>query len=61
MHFEAKYLPCGLASSSLVNTAGLLMASAGVLGGFALAKSMCERGGMLKKDAFGPVERQRLS
>lgn len=37
------------------------MASVGVLGGFALAKRMCERGGMLKKDAFGPVERQWLS
>lgn len=30
------------------------MASAGVLGGFALAKSMCERCRMLKKGCFWP-------
>lgn len=36
VHFEVKYLLCGSASSLLVNTAGLPMASAGVLGGCAL-------------------------
>lgn len=38
VHLEVKYLPCGPASSLLVNTAGLPMASAEVLGGCALQK-----------------------
>lgn len=49
VHFKATYLPCGLAFSLLVNTAGLSMASAGSLGGFALAKGVCEGGKMLEK------------
>lgn len=44
VHFEVKYLLCGSASSLLVNTAGLPMVSAGVLGGCALQKS-CVKGG----------------
>lgn len=38
VHFEVKYLPCGPASSLLVNTAGFPMVSVEVLGVCALQK-----------------------
>lgn len=54
VHFEVKYLPCGLVSSLLVNTTCFPMTSVGVLGGCALHKvcGMCEAGKMLTEDAL---------